>query len=263
MRAIVVSAAFAVVCLPTWAADDLNPAEIIQKFAAKELEFQQARNNYTYRQSVKMEEVNSGGKWEEVDDIIFTPEGKRIEKVIYAPVISLRQVSLDPEDVQDLRNIQPFVLTTPEIPAYDIQYLGKEKVDDIGCYTFSVKPKKMLPGKRYFEGQIWVDDQDFQIVKTFGKGVGIVKGDHAFPKFETYREQIDKKYWFPTYTRANDTLHFKNGDNVAIRMTVKYQDYKKYEGRSTIKFGDVVDDSKTGGTPSSTPPTPPTATKKK
>ena len=86
-----------------------------------------------------------------------------------------------------------------------------------------------------------------------------MKGDQAFPKFETYREQIDKKYWFPTYTRATDTLHFKSGENVPVRMTVKYQDYKRYEGRSTIKFGDIVDDSKTGTTPPTTPP----ATKKK
>ena len=262
MRAIVLSAALAALCLPAWAADDVDAAEIIRKFAAKELEFQQARNNYTYRQSVKMEEVN-GGKWEEVDDIIFTPEGKRIEKVVYAPVISLMKISLSPEDVQDLRNVQPFVLTTPEIPDYDIQYLGKAKVDDIGCYNFSVKPKKMIQGKRYFEGEIWVDDRDLQIVKTYGKGVGLLKksSDQAFPKFETYREQIDGKYWFPTYTRANDTLHFKNGDNVPIRMIVKYQDYKKYEGRSTIKFGDVVEDGK-GGPPATPPGTPP-ATKKK
>src|SRR6476646_595174 len=126
MRVIVLSATFGVLCLTRWAGDDVNPAEIIQKFAAKKLEFQQTRNNYTYRQSVKMEEVNDGGKWEEVDEIIFTPEGKRIEKVIYAPVISLRQISLSPEDVQDLRNMQPFVLTTPEIPSYDTQYLSKE-----------------------------------------------------------------------------------------------------------------------------------------
>src|SRR5689334_17135290 len=250
MRVIAVSAAVGALLMPLWAADDVNAAEIIQKFAAKELEFQQARNNYTYRQSVKMEEVNGGGKWEEVDDIIFTPEGKRIEKVVYAPVITLRQISLSPEDVADLRNVQPFVLTTPEIPLYDIQYLGKEKVDDIGCYTFSVKPKKMVAGKRYFEGQIWVDDQDLQIVKTYGKGVGIVKGDQAFPKFETYREQIDKKYWFPTYTRADDTLHFKDGPSQRIRMVVKYQDYKHYEGRSTITYGDIVEDNK------KTPPPP-------
>ena len=129
MRVIVLSAALAMLCLPVRAADDVNPEEIIRKFAAKELEFRQARNNYTYRQHVLLEEVNGGGKWEETDDIIFTPEGKRIEKVIYAPVISLQHINLTPDDVQDLRSVQPFVLTTPEIPDYDIQYIGREKID--------------------------------------------------------------------------------------------------------------------------------------
>jgi hypothetical protein len=253
MRVMLLSAA-AAVCLPLFAADapKINPDEIIQKFAAKEAEFAQARNNYTYRQSVKLQELDAGGnptagKWEEVSDIIFSPEGKRAEKVVYAPVTTLQRIQLTPEDVADLRNVQPFVLTTAEIPEYNIAYLGPEKVDEIGCYSFSVKPKSIKPGKRYFEGQIWVDDRDLQIVKTYGKGVGELKAgaskNQAFPKFETYREQIDGKYWFPTYTHAEDTLRFKNGDNVRIRMTVKYQDYKKYEGKSTIKYGDVVDET--------------------
>jgi hypothetical protein len=256
MRLIVFSAAVAALSLPVWAADtkdNVNVDDIIQKFAAKEAAFADARNNYTYRQSVKMQELDSGGnptggKWEEISDIIFTPEGKRIEKVVYAPVQNLQHIILTPEDTQDLRNVQPFVLTTKEIPDYNVNYLGKEKVDDIGCYTFAVKPKKMVPGKRYFEGQIWVDDRDLQIVKTYGKGVGIVKKGNEFPKFETYREQVDGKYWFPTYTHADDTLHFKEYDQ-RIRMTVRYQDYKKYEGKSTIRFGDVVDDTKKGSTP--------------
>ncbi len=255
MRALVFSMALGAICLPGWAADavgtapDVNPTEIIQKFAAKEAEFRDARNNYTYRQSVKLEELDSsghptGGKWEVVSDIIFSPEGKRMEKVVYAPVQNLQHIILTPQDEQDLRDVQPFVLTTSEIGDYNITYLGREKLDEIGCYAFSVKPKKLLPGKRYFEGQIWVDDRDLQIVKTYGKGVGVRKGDDAYPRFETYREQIDGKYWFPTYTHADDTLHFKDGENPRIRMTVKYQDYKRYEGKSTIKFGDVVDDSK-------------------
>ncbi|PWU00962.1 MAG: hypothetical protein C5B51_24025 [Terriglobia bacterium] len=255
MRALILSIAVGAISLPVWAADavgnnpDANPSEIIQKFAAKEADFRDARNNYTYRQSVKMEELDSagnptGGKWEVVSDIIFSPEGKRMERVVYAPVISLRNIILTPQDEQDLRDVQPFVLTTSEINDYNITFLGREKLDEIGCYAFAVKPKKLMPGKRYFEGQIWVDDRDLQIVKTYGKGVGVRKGDEAFPKFETYREQIDGKYWFPTYTHADDTLHFKSGENARIRMTVKYQDYKRYEGRSTIKFGDVVDDSK-------------------
>src|SRR3954467_11714226 len=230
MRVMLFWAAAAAVCLPVFAAEKVNPAEIIQKFAAKEAEFREARNNYTYRQSVKIQLLDASGnptneKWEEVSDIIFSPEGRRNEKVVYAPVSTLQRISLTPEDLQDLRNVQPFVLTTSEIPDYDIRFLGPEKVDEIGCYAFSVKPKKVVTGKRYFEGQIWVDDRDLQIVKTYGKGVGRKQGDDQYPKFETYREQIDGKYWFPTYTHADDTLHFKNS-SVRIRETVKYQDYK-------------------------------------
>ena len=249
MRFILAFAGVAAMCLPLAAADDVNPDEIIRKFAAKEAEFAQARNNYTYRQSVKLQELDpggnpTGGQWELVEDILFSLEGKRIEKVVYAPVQNLQNIILTPEDEQDLRNVQPFVLTTTEIPEYDVKYLGREKVDEISCYTFSVKPRKMVQGKRYFEGEVWVDDRDLQIVKTYGKGVGVIRksSDNQFPKFETYREQVDGKYWFPTYTRADDTLHFKNGESQRIRMVVKYQDYKRYEGKSTIKFGDVVED---------------------
>ncbi|MGA1996818.1 MAG: hypothetical protein ABSH45_13655, partial [Bryobacteraceae bacterium] len=179
MRFILAFAGVAAMCLPLAAADDVNPDEIIRKFAAKEAEFAQARNNYTYRQSVKLQELDpggnpTGGQWELVEDILFSLEGKRIEKVVYAPVQNLQNIILTPEDEQDLRNVQPFVLTTAEIPDYDVKYLGREKVDEIGCYTFSVKPRKMVQGKRYFEGEVWVDDRDLQIVKTYGKGVGVI-----------------------------------------------------------------------------------------
>jgi hypothetical protein len=255
MRSAVLAAFPALLCLPALApAADVNPDEIIKKFAAKEAEFAQARSNYTYRQTVRIQELDSGGnpggKHEMVEDIIFSPEGKRMEKVVRAPVSTLRNIQLTPEDEQDLRNVQPFVLTTNEIGEYDVRFLGKQNADEIPCYVFAVKPKKMVQGKRYFEGQIWVDDRDLQIVKTYGKGVGLLKkgSDNQFPKFETYRSQVDGKYWFPVYTRADDTLHFQSGPQ-RIRMTVKYDDYKRYEGRSTIKFGEVVDDSKQGAPP--------------
>ncbi|MFB3828367.1 MAG: hypothetical protein ACE15B_16480 [Bryobacteraceae bacterium] len=234
------------------AADNVNPDEIVQKFAAKEADFARARENYTYRQTVRIQELDDGGqprgRYEIVEDVIFSPEGKRTEKVVRAPVSTLRNLQLTPEDEQDLRNVQPFVLTTAQIPEYDIRYLGKQNADEIPCYVFAVKPKKMVQGKRYFEGQIWVDDRDLQIVKTYGKGVGLLKkgSDNQFPKFETYRQQIDGKYWFPVYTTANDTLHFQTGPQ-KIKMTVRYDDYKRFEGRSTIQFGDVVEEGKPAG----------------
>lgn len=237
---------------PGFAASSTEPSQaqiddIIAKFAAKEAEFAKARGNYTYRQTAKIQELdeagNARGKWEMVSDIIFTPDGKRTERVVRAPVPSLEHILLTPQDEQDLREVQPFVLTTAEIPQYYIRYLGRDKLDEISCYTFAVKPKKLEPGKRYFEGQIWVDDRDLQIVKTYGRGIGLLKRneDNQFAKFETYREQIDGKYWFPTYTIANDTLNFKDGLSQRIRQTVKYEDYKQFKSESQIKYGDVAE----------------------
>jgi hypothetical protein len=223
--------------------------EIIAKFAAKEAEFAKARGNYTYRQSAKIQELDESGsphgKYEIVSDIVFTPEGKRSERVVRAPVSTLQNILLTPEDEQDLRDVQPFVLTTSEIPNYFIRYLGREKLDEIPTYSFSVKPKRLEQGKRYFEGVVWVDDQDLQIVKSYGRGVGQIKknSDNQFPKFETYREQIDGKYWFPTYTIANDTLNFKAGPQ-RIRMSVKYEDYKQFKSDVNIKYGDVEEPAK-------------------
>jgi len=240
----------AVLSAPIWADDakNVNPDEIIQKFAAKEAEFAHARENYTYRQTVKVQTLTDSGavdgKYEIVEDIIFSPDGKRTEKVVRAPMSTLERISISPEDMQDLRDVQPFVLTTSEIPSYDIHYLGPQKADEIPCYVFAVKPKKMEKGHRYFEGQIWVDDRDFQIVKTYGKAVGILKRneDQQFPKFETLREQVDGKYWFPVYTDAEDTLHFRQGP-INMRMIVKYEDYKQFKSDVNIQFGNTVDES--------------------
>ncbi len=231
--------------------DDLTAAqveEIIQKFAAKEAEFAQARENYTYRQSVKVHELdesrNVSGRYEVTQDIIFTPDGKRTERVVHAPVATLRRIIMTPEDEQDLRNVQPFVLQTKDLDKYHIRYLGKQTLDEIPCYTFAVKPKTMEKGERYFSGIVWVDDRDLQIVKTYGRGVGLQRKnyDNQFPKFETYRQQIDGKYWFPTFTIANDVLMFQTGP-VPIKMVVRYDDYKQFGSDVRITFGDqVVDD---------------------
>jgi hypothetical protein len=226
--------------------------QIISKFAAKETEFAKARGNYTYRQSVKLTELDDNGSptngvWQVVSDIIFSPEGKRTEHVVYAPVNRLQHLILTPEDEQDLRDVQPFVLTTDELPEYNIRYLGHEPVDEISCYVFAIKPKKMQPGKRYFEGEAWVDDKDLQIVKTYGRGVGILKRgpENLFPKFETYRQQVDGKYWFPTYTIANDTLNFKDAPAQKIKEIVKYEDYKQFKSDVNIRYGDEADQPKT------------------
>ena len=240
-------------------ADTKNPTEqeineIIAKFAARESAFSQARENYTYRQTVRIQEYDEAGgplgRFEVVSDIIFSAEGKRTERVVRAPVPTLQRIQMTPEDEQDLRNVQPFVLTTKDIGKYHVRYLGKETLDEIPCFSFAVKPKKLEPGQRYFQGIVWVDDRDLQIVKSYGRGVGLIrKGfDNQFPKFETFREQIDGKFWFPTYTIANDTLMFQTGPQ-RIRMSVRYEDYKQFKSDVKIIYGDEV-----GSPPPAAPP---------
>lgn len=229
---------------------------IIEKFAQKESEFLLARERYTYRQTVRVEDFDGGGspggRYDLVSDIIFTSNGKRNERIVRAPVSTIKFVTFSPEDEQDIRSVQPFVLNSKELPKYHVRYLGREKLDEIDTLAFAVKPKEMIPGERYFAGIAWVDEQDLQIVKTYGRATGKLKkgNDQRFPKFETFREQIDGKYWFPTLTRADDTLYFEDSA-VRLKMRVKYEDYKQFKGDTTITFGDVVPD-----TPPATPAPP-------
>jgi hypothetical protein len=160
--------------------------------------------------------------------------------VVYAPLSTLRHFSISPEDERDLRSIQPFVLTTDDLPKYDVAYQGRQKVDELTTFVFRIRPKTMEKGERYFEGMVWVDDQDLQIVKSFGKAVPDIragKNENLFPRFETYRELIDGKYWFPTWTGADDTLHFSSGPQ-RIRMIVRYENYKQFKSETKIIYGD-------------------------
>jgi hypothetical protein len=214
--------------------------QIIQHFAEREAEFKRERDNYTYTQTFVVQTIDAGGQpdgeYRMTSDIVFSPTGKRYDKVTYAPPSTLQRVSLSEQDFADLQNVQPFVLTTNELPKYDITYVGRQRVDELSTYVFEVKPKKIEKNQRYFQGRIWVDDKDLEIVKTYGKAVpDILKRneENFFPRFETYRENIEGHYWFPTYTHADDVLHFSTGD-IRIRMTVRYKDYKRFRVTSRI-----------------------------
>jgi hypothetical protein len=219
--------------------------QIIEKFSRHESEFRKERDNYTYTQTFVIQTIDSDGnpdgEYRMNSDIVFTPDGKRTTKVTYAPPDSLRRITLSKQDLDDLENIQPFVLTVEDLPKYNVTYVGRQIVDDLHTYVFEVGPKKMEKDQRYFQGRVWVDDKDLQIVKSYGKAVpDIIKknNENIFPHFETYRENITGPFWFPTYTHADDTLHFSSG-GVHIRMTVKYSNYKRFG--VSIKIGTPVE----------------------
>ena len=235
---------------PSGLRDEMPPIpveEIISQFAAKEAEFRRARENYTYRQSVSIEVLTlegrkTGQRYYTLSDILFDNRGRRIERVLRAPQSTLRSIQLTQEDLDDIQNIFPFVLTTSDIGKYSLTYLGKELVDEIDTYVFEVIPKLIRGKERYFEGKIWVDDLDLQIVKTDGKTVYRItkkNRDQRFPRFETYRQMVDDKYWFPVYTKADDVLDFP-GQRVRVREIVTYKDYKRFEADVKITVSEEV-----------------------
>ncbi len=216
--------------------------EIVKRFAAKEKEFKEARDQYTFRQDVKVMTLDGDtpdGMYQQVFDVTFDDKGKKVKNVVFAPQPTLQRIMMTEEDFDDIENRLPFVLTSDEVGEYDVLYVGQQKQDELSTYVFDVAPKQIIGKKRYFQGRIWVDDHDFQIVETYGKTVPDIKkkkgNENLFPKFTTWREQIDGKYWFPTYTRAEDTLKFSMSD-VKIREIIKYTNYRRFGSKSRITY---------------------------
>lgn len=241
----------------------LSQAEIdriIKAFTTQESTFRKALTQYSFKRDAVVQSVGMGqqvtGEYHRVSTFTFDDAGKRYEKITFFPMPSFAG-TVTPEDLEDLGGIQPFALEPAKISEYSIKYVGREKIDELNLYVFDVSPKVMPDPKktkeRYFLGRVWVDDQDLQVVKTRGKGIPETK-DNKFPIVETYREQIDGKFWFPTYSYADDELVFENGDSLHIRMKVKYSDFAP--ARADVKIIEVDEANEPKPDPSPAPPNP-------
>jgi TonB family protein len=225
--------------------------DIIRKFTAKETEFRRALNSYAFKRDALIQELGMGGQvvgeYHRVSDFTFDDHGARFEKIGFFPMPSIQGFAITNEDLEDLGGVNPFALEGEKAAQYSFKYVGKEKIDELDLYVFDVAPKVMPSPKskdRVFVGRIWVDDRDLQIVKAKGKA-GPETKSNKFPVVETYREQIDGKYWFPTYVYADDDLVFDNGTDVRIRMRVKYSDFVVGRGKVTIReIGEAPTDIK-------------------
>jgi hypothetical protein len=201
-----------------------------------------ARDHYTYRQSVTVEELDSrgmrAGEYREVRDVIFSPSGERTEQISGTPLRNLKRLVLTDEDFRDLRDIQPFVMTEDQLWNYETRFRGEENMDDVDCWVLQVRPRQILQGQRLFDGVLWVSKQDYTIVRMEGQAVPQIynpKSENLFPRFTTLRRPVDGSNWFPYFTYADDTLPFRSGP-LRVRLTVKYTDYKRFGAESSVTF---------------------------
>jgi hypothetical protein len=211
----------------------LPPDEIIRRFSQKEDQFLSARPNYGYRKTIRVDEFGPDGKpagqFLLVTETMRAPNGQVINKVVQKPHSTLHYFNLETEDVRELDRIPPFPLTSSQLVKYDLKYIGEEQVDEIECYIFKVKPKVLDRAHAFLDGLVWVDTKYLEVVKTYGRWVNelgeVRSATLPFTLFETYRENVDGKYWFPNYARSDDTLHLKDG-SVPVRLVIKWTDFK-------------------------------------
>jgi muconolactone delta-isomerase len=244
---------------------ELAPGEsdrILKAFTAKETEFRQALNQYSFKRDAILQSIGMGGQvtgeYHRVSFFTFDDQGNRYEKISFFPMPSFGAVTA--EDLEDLGGIQPFALEPSKISRYDFKYVGKEKIDELSLYVFDITPKVIPDPKktkeRLFVGRVWVDDQDLQIVKTKGKGVPETK-TNKFPVVETYREQFGGRYWFPTYSYADEELLFEGGNTLHVRMKVSYSDFAPARADVKIIEVDEADTQKKETKPPATTPSKP------
>jgi hypothetical protein len=242
------------------AVDGLPVEEIIRKFAANESRLRQEFKNFLFRQDITIQTLGPRGlvtgEFRRVSEIIVNDRGEREERILYFPIPTLREIVVTQYDFADFAGIQPFALGLEDLPKYVVTYVGRERIDEIDTYVFDVRPRRPPDPKkmheRYFQGRIWVDTVDLMIVKVQGKGLPEDR-ENKFPRFETYRENIEDKLWFPTYTYADDVLDFP-GRSVRVRMVIRYTNYRRFSGK--IEIGDIEPEpeEKKGGKPAGKPP---------
>ncbi len=239
--ALIVASGFLLTGLRLHAGDP--PAHLLKKIAQREGENADARNSYTYKQTVVVQEFDNRslvtGEYREVRDVTFSPEKGRYEELTEHPRNTLKRIKLTAEDYADIRNVQPFLLTTAQVPFYELKFKGEEEMDGYSCYVISLTPKQILSGQRFFEGLLWIRQSDLAVVRSEGQAVPQIetlKEQNLFPHFTTLRREIDGKWFFPVQTYADDTLYFRNGPQ-RMRVIVRYADYRHFGADSIIRFG--------------------------
>lgn len=237
---------------------DLSQADldrIVKTFTAKEAEFRESLKDYVFNREAIVQTIGLGGQvtgeFRRDSFMALSPEGTRFERILFAPITTITEMTITPQDIEDLGGVNPFALDPSVANQYNFNYVGKEKIDDLDLYVFDVAPKVMPDPKktkqRFFIGRIWVDDRDVQIVKSKGKAIPEDKGSR-YPVVETWRENVEGKYWFPAFTSSNDQLVFDNGQIVNMKMRVKYTNYR--QGKTDVR---ILDDDEPTPAPSPTP----------
>lgn len=215
----------------------IPPEKIIDSFATRQDEYLRAHMMYGFKRSVRVQEFTPSGEKGrsavQESEVFLADNGKRYERTTEKDEQRFLDLQTRTVDAKAAAQVPMFPFVSDQLKYYDLTYKGTQPLDELNTYIFEVKPKQLLPNLRLFSGLIYVDEQDLAIVKVYGKWTALNDDDDAnsperpspFTMYEIYYENVDGKYWFPTYMRSDAYVHTKAGDE-QLRLIIKMTGFK-------------------------------------
>lgn len=137
---------------------------------------------------------------------------------------------------------------------YDFKYVRREFLGDVRCVVFDVKPKTGA-GKGMFEGRIWAEDQDFNIVRLNGTYVPRPKNAQFF-HMDSWRLNLVAGYWVPAYIYSEEgDFSYGSKDKMAFKAQSRIWGYdlaknNREDELTDLKVDAVKDESAVAQDPS-------------
>lgn len=138
---------------------------------------------------------------------------------------------------------------------YDFRYIRREFMGDVRCLVFDVTPKKDA-GRGRFLGRIWVEDQDFNIVRLNGTYAHAKRNAYYF-HMDSWRLNLVPGYWVPAYIYSEEgdfTAGAKN--KIAFKAQTRIWGYNLKTSNANDELTQIRVDSVKDDTPAAQDATP-------
>jgi len=125
---------------------------------------------------------------------------------------------------------------------YDFKYIRREFLGDVRCLVFDVTPKKDA-GKGRFLGRIWVEDQDFNIVRLNGTYAPRPKNAYFF-HMDSWRVNLIPGYWLPAYIYSEEgDFSYGSKDKMAFKAQTRIWGYDIQKKSQENELAQITVDS--------------------
>jgi Peptidase family M48 len=125
---------------------------------------------------------------------------------------------------------------------YDFKYVRREFLGEVRCVVFDVKPKTGV-GKGMFEGRIWAEDQDFNIVRLNGTYVPRPKNAQFF-HMDSWRLNLVAGYWLPAYIYSEEgDFSYGSKDKLAFKAQSRIWGYDLVKNNREDELTDLKVDA--------------------